>query len=93
MCFRQSLIFPECNHLHQATCASYDAFVYKSNFWPVQINILLFTFYPVNHMVSLTWLSNFFFFQSIFFQGMKLLPTGRKSSLAIFAYSTVVSIF
>ena len=61
VCFRQSLIFPECNHLHQATCASYDAFLYKSNFWPVQINILLFTFYPVNHMVSLTWLSNFFF--------------------------------
>ncbi|XP_034576599.1 uncharacterized protein [Setaria viridis] len=26
----------------------------------------------------------------ILFQGMKLLPTGRKSSLAIFAYSTVV---
>ncbi|KAK3153069.1 hypothetical protein QOZ80_2BG0167230 [Eleusine coracana subsp. coracana] len=26
----------------------------------------------------------------ILFQGMKLLPTGRKSSLAIFAYSTVI---
>jgi len=26
----------------------------------------------------------------ILFQGMKLLPTGRKSSLAIFTYSTVV---
>ena len=55
------------------------------------------------YVVSATWLAShfpryqFYFllpdsFLYIFFQGMKLLPTGRKSSLAIFAYSSVVSI-